>query len=105
RSGSAVLDHRWQFNVTGGSEVTVAINARRSWGTDEYHLQYSTNGSTWSDLTQLAPASSLNVTRILYDADEPYQMWTIPAATKGTVWIRATDAKSNSDICSLTVDE
>ena len=59
------------------------------------HLQYSTNGTTWADLTKLAPASSLNVTRILYDVDEPYQMWTIPAATKGTVWLRATDAKSN----------
>jgi fibronectin type 3 domain-containing protein len=104
-SNSAKLDHRWQFNVTGGTDVTVGIKAKRSLGTDEYHLQYSTNGSTFSDLTQIVPASSKDVTRILYDADEPYQLWQLPAATKGTVYIRMTDTKSNSDICSLTVDE
>jgi hypothetical protein len=103
--GSAILNQRWQFNVTGGAEVTLAINAHRSWGTDEYHLQYSTNGTTWSDLTKFVPASSLNVTRVLYDAEEPYQIWAMPATTTGTVYIRATDAKSNSDICSLSVDE
>lgn len=105
RSGSAVLDQRWQFNVTAGTDISLVVNAHRSWGTDEYHFQYSTNGSTWSDLTQIVPASSKDVTRVLYDADEPYQMWKLPATTQGNVWIRATDTKSNSDLCTLSVDE
>jgi len=103
-SGTAVTQ-RWQFNVTGGTEVTVAINAHRRWGSDEYKLQYSTNGSTWLDMTQIVPASSRSVTRVGYDADEPYQMWRLPAATRGTVYVRATDTKSNTDVCALTVDE
>jgi hypothetical protein len=103
-SGTAV-SQRWQFNVTGGSEVTFAINARRTWGTDEYRLQYSTNGSTWLDMAQIVPASSRSITRVNYDADEPYQMWRLPSTTKGTLYVRATDTEVNSDLCSLIVDE
>ncbi|MGA2496903.1 MAG: Ig-like domain-containing protein [Tepidisphaeraceae bacterium] len=117
-SSSRVLDQRWQFNVTGGTEVTACINAWRASGADEYALSYSTNGTTWSNMTQIVPASSLSVTRIgtplTYgtttpvgaDPGEPYQMWLLPASTKGTVWIRATQtAKTYTVPSSLAVDE
>ncbi len=113
-SSSRVLDQRWQFNVTGGTEVTVCMNAWRASGADEYALSYSTNGSTWSSMTQIVPASSLSVTRIGTpiaggtgaDPAEPYQMWLLPAATKGTVWIRATQTTKTYTVPSaLAVDE
>jgi hypothetical protein len=107
------LDQRWRFNVTGGSDVTLAINAWRSFSNqstgDEYHMQYSTDGATWSDLTRLVPSGSKDITRTKFEANEPYQMWALPAGTKGTVWIRATDTingSSSSEILdTLTVDE
>ena len=112
-SGSA-LDQRWQFKVTGGTEVTVCMNAWRASGPDEYALAYSTNGSTWNSMTQIVPASSLGVTRIGTpiaggvgaDPAEPYQMWLLPASTKGTVWIKATQTtKAGTGLSALAVDE
>jgi hypothetical protein len=85
--------------------VSLAINARRVWADDEYKLQYSTNGSTYLDMIRIVPASSLSVTRINYDSDEPYQMWRLPATIKGTIYIRATDSNSGTNIGTLTVDE
>ena len=107
RSGVSDFEQRWQFNVTGGTDVTFAIKARRTWGPDEFHLQYSTNGgSTWLDMTRLVPTSSLDITRVLHDADQPYQIWALPATTRGTVWVRATDVGSaDASLETLGVDE
>jgi VCBS repeat-containing protein len=104
RSGSTTLDQRWQFNVTGGSQVTVCVDGWHPTGTDEYNLTYSTNNSTWSNMTPIVPNSSLNITRYLCDAGEPYQMWLLPATTKGTIYIRATNDMTNSVIGSLAID-
>ena len=59
----------------------------------------------WLDLTRLVPGSSKNVTRIVYDADEPYQIWGLPADLVGRIWIRATDDINGSDRGSLIVNE
>jgi hypothetical protein len=111
-SSGADVDQRWKFtNVPAGADQTLAINAWRSFsnpGTgDEYHLQYSTNGSTWSDLTLLAQRGSKDVTRTHFDADQPYQLWALPASLSGTVYIRATDVNpgGTETIDTLTVDE
>ena len=111
-SSGADVDQRWRFNVTGGSDVTLAINAWRSFsnpGTgDEYHPQYSTDGATWTDLALMAPTlrGSHDITRTRFEANEPYQLWALPAATKGTVYIRATDTISSDTVLdTLTVDE
>lgn len=114
---AADVDQRWTFNVTPGANTAdpnnllVAINAWRSFsnpGTgDEYHLQYSTNGSTWADLTRLESNSSRDVTRTRWDAGEPYQLWALPPTLSGTVYLRATDVNTSGTetVDTLTVDE
>ncbi|MFI5380140.1 MAG: Ig-like domain-containing protein [Tepidisphaerales bacterium] len=113
-NSSNILDQRWQFNVAAGTEVTVCMNAWRASGADEYALAYSTNGTTWSSMTQIVPRSSLAITRIATpipggagaDPAEPYQMWLLPANTQGTVWIRATQTtKPYTGPSALAVDE
>lgn len=106
------VDQRWTFNIpVSTADHLLAINAWRSFsnpGTgDEYHLQYSTNGSTWSDLNRLVTASSRDVTRTRFDANQPYQLWTIPSTVSGTVYIRATDVNTSGTETAdtLTVDE
>jgi len=106
------VDQRWTFtNVPAGNDMTLAINAWRSFsnpGTgDEYHLQYSTNGSTWSDLTLLAQRGSKDITRTHFDANEPYQLWAFPTGLSGTLYIRATDVNTSGTETAdtLTVDE
>jgi hypothetical protein len=110
-SAAADVDQRYTFNVTPGNDLTLAVNAWRSFsnpGTgDEYHPQYSTNGSTWSDLTQIVARSSKDVTRTRFEADEPYQMWALPSTLSGTVYVRLTDVNTSGTetVDTLTVDE
>jgi hypothetical protein len=116
-SSGTDVDQRWTFNVTPGANTTdpsnliLAINAWRSFsnpGTgDEYHLAYSTNNSTWTDLTRLVPNSSKDVTRTRSDAGEPYQFWALPPTLSGTVYIRATDVNTSGTETAdtLSVDE
>jgi hypothetical protein len=106
------VDQRWKFtNVPAGTDATVAINAWRTFsnpGTgDEYLLQYSTDNVTWKDLTLLAQRGSNHVARTRFEANQPYQLWALPASTSGTVYIRATDTTtSGTDVVdTLTVDE
>lgn len=110
-SGSDVV-HTWTFNIAAGTaDHLLAINAWRSFsnpGTgDEYHLQYSANGSTYADLTQLVTRSSKDITRTRNDAGEPYQLWAIPASVSGAVTIRVTDVNTSGTetVDTLTVDE
>ncbi len=114
-NASLVLDHRWQFNVTGGTEVTVCINGWRAAGADEYRLRYNTNnGSTWYDMTQIVPRSSLSITRngipisggTGADPAEPYQMWLLPPGTSGPVYVRVTQTTKPYTVPSvLAIDE
>jgi hypothetical protein len=116
-SSGTDVDQRWTFNVTPGAatadpnNLILAINAWRSFsnpGTgDEYHLAYSTNNSTWTDLTRVVPNSSKDVTRTRADAGEPYQFWQLPPTLSGTVYIRATDVNTSGSETAdtLTVDE
>ena len=109
---AADVDQRYTFTgVTPGADMTLGLNAWRSFsnpGTgDEYHPQYSTNGSTWSDLTQIVPRSSKDVTRTRFEANEPYQLWALPATLAGTVYVRLTDVNpgGTETVDTLTVDE
>ncbi len=101
----STLTEQWGFNVTGGTEVTFAINAKRNWNTNEYKFQYSTNGSTWSDMTQIVAASSRSVTRAGYDPAEPYQMWRLPATTSGTLYVRPVSTDTESGGWAIVADE
>lgn len=102
--GVSKLTQAWRFNVTASpvGEVTFGIRAKRSWGLNEYLFAYSTNGGTsYTNMTALK-----DVTRVLYDVDEPYQLFTLPTTTSGTVWIKATQTNGSDTVLDkLTIDE
>jgi hypothetical protein len=103
-TGSTVTQN-WRFNVTGGTEATFAVNAWRDWASHEYRFQYSTNGSTWSEVTPIVSAASRAVTRTRFDAAQPYQMWRLPSTTNGTVYVRPIVDDSDSLGWRLRADE
>src|SRR4029079_6175057 len=111
-STAADVDQRYTFtNVAAGTDLVLGLNAWTSFsnpGTgDEYHPQYWTKGSTWVDLTQIVARSSRDVTRTRFEANEPYQMWSLPSTVSGTVYIRLTDVNTSGTdaVDTLSVDE
>lgn len=102
-TGSTVTQ-KWSFSVAKGTEATFCVNGFRAWNSHEFKLQYSTNGSTWNNMTPIVSNSSLAITRTAYDADEPCQMWRLPATTSGNLYIKpaVTSSKSN---WSFSIDE
>jgi len=98
-NNTSSAEHRWRFNVTGGTIVTFCVNARCTPG-EKWDFQYSLNGSTWTALK--------NLSRPVYDETEPYETFTMPAGTAGTVWVRLIDADSTAGETALqtaSVDE
>lgn len=77
------LEHRWAFDLpTGGTEVTVTINAWQSVSSDgdTFDFEWSSNGNTWAPMINVSAIS---------DADPV--TFDLPAGTGGTVYIRVTD--------------
>ncbi|HYE18659.1 MAG TPA: Ig-like domain-containing protein [Tepidisphaeraceae bacterium] len=103
-TGSTVTQ-QWRFTVTGGTEATFAVNAWRDWASHEYRFQYSTNGTTWAEMTPMVSSASKAVTRTRFDAAEPYQMWRLPASTNGTVYIKPIVDDSDTLGWRLRADE
>jgi len=82
------LEHKWTFNVTGGTTVTFYVEAHHSYNTenDDFVFAYSTDNSTYTDM--------LTVTKV---TDEPsYQTYVLPSNTSGTVYIRVKDTDQGS---------
>jgi chitodextrinase len=112
-SSGADVDQRYTFTnvLGGGADKVLALNAWRSFtnpGTgDEYHPQYSTDNATWSDLTPIVYRGSKDVTRTRFEANEPYQLWSLPASLSGTLYVRLTDVNTSGTETAdtLTVDE
>jgi hypothetical protein len=77
------LEHRWTFNVTGGSTVTFYLEAYRPSNTDadDFVFAYSTNGSTWTNMVTVTQSSD----------DNTPQTYAMPVGTSGTVYVRVLD--------------
>jgi hypothetical protein len=77
------LEHKWTFNVTGGSAVTFFLNAYHgeSADGDDFSFAYSTNDVDYVELLTLIDTSD----------DGSFQSAPLPPATRGTVYIRVVD--------------
>lgn len=94
------LEHRWTFNVRGGSAVTFSVEAYCSGNTDGdgFVFAYSTNGTTWKDMVTVTKTSD----------DNTPQTFAMPATTKGTVYVRVRDTNrvsGKTSLDTLYVDE
>lgn len=91
----ARLDHRWTFQVAGGTRVEFLARVHRL-GTENMVFSWSTNGSTWTPLVTVDSG-----TEQAWSAD-------LPATVSGTVQVRVTDTvddKNDVDRGSVVVDE
>lgn len=96
-NGRSRLEHKWLFDVTGGSEVTFNIQGYETIGdNDDFIFAYSTDDATYIDLLTISSTSQL------YSA-------ALPAGTSGQIYVRVTDTnrnrRNNSSLDSLFIDE
>jgi hypothetical protein len=77
------LEHKWTFNVAGGSSVALHLQAHRtdSGDGDALVFAYSTDDSTYIDVGTVTKTSD----------DGQYQIFALPASLSGTVYIRVRD--------------
>jgi hypothetical protein len=93
------LEHRWNFNVSSGAQVTVVAQAWRSGsnGSESFDLEYSLNGgSSFSYLMNISSTSSANE-----------QSADIPGAPAGSIILRVNDkyrSSANQSLSSFNVD-
>jgi len=92
------LSHTWTFNVTAGNSSTLSANAWSSGSSDgdEFHFEWSTDGSTWNEAFVVASVDSANL-----------QSAVLTPAPAGTVFVRVTDTdntQGHSATDSLFVD-
>ena len=82
------LTHTWTINVTGGKSVVFNVQAYHSTSSDSDHFAfaYSTNNVKY--------VSMLTVTKTA--DDNCMQAFSLPATTKGKLYIRATDTNHSS---------
>jgi subtilisin family serine protease len=97
----STLDHRYQFNVTGGDQVSFHVSASRVafWPLedDRYLFSYSVNGGTsWTPMVTVAD-----------DPAGTYQTFVLPGGTQGQVLVRVEDTDStpgNTGLDRLFID-
>ncbi len=94
----SALTHTWTLSVTPGASVTFYVQAYHSANTENDHFlfAYSTDNSTFT--------SMLTVTNTAADG---YQTFSLPPASVGTLYIRATDTdatRGNTALDTLYVD-
>jgi hypothetical protein len=76
-------EHRWTFSLpSGGTEVTVSVNAWQSVSSDgdTFDFAWSPNGSNWTHMFNVADTS-----------DGAPVTFALPAGTGGTVYLRVKD--------------
>ncbi|MBN2491480.1 MAG: hypothetical protein JXQ29_11585 [Planctomycetes bacterium] len=82
-SRTSHLEHRWSFQITGGTAVSFHVKAYRTNSSDgdAFVFAYSTNGVDYFDLLTVTKTSD----------DRQYQSAALPASLRGTVHIRVRD--------------
>ncbi len=98
RKRYSYLEHKWLFNVDGGTTVTFHLEAARpaSSDGDDFVFSYSTDNATFIDLLTVASA-----TEQVYSAS-------LPSGTSGPVYIRVVDTARSwdgLDLDSIAIDE
>jgi len=85
RKTYSYLEHKWNFNVSGGSTITFYLEAYRTNNAegDNFVFAYSTDGATYTNLVTVASA-----TEQVYSA-------ALPNTISGTVYIRVLDTDRN----------
>jgi hypothetical protein len=77
------LDHRWTFDIAGGSSATFFLQAHHT-GTEDFMFSYSLNGTSWTNMIQVTKTVD----------DDSYQTFSLPSGVSGTVLIRVVDMDS-----------
>ena len=77
------LEHRWAFNVTGGSSVAFHL---RAWKTaspdnDDFQFAWSDDGVNYTPMMTVTATSDPG----------SYSVFSLPASTSGTVYVRVVD--------------
>ncbi len=98
RKRYSYLEHKWLFNVDGGTTVTFHLEASRPANSDgdNFTFAYSTDNISYVDLLTIASA-----TEQVYSAP-------LPSGTSGAVYIRVIDTNRAWDAISLdaiSIDE
>ena len=99
RNRYSYLQHTWQFDVLGGSAVTLFANAYSSGSSDgdSFTFAYSSNGIDFTPMFTVTSTQTSN-----------QQTFALPASTVGTVYIRVTDTDqtaANRALDSIYVDQ
>lgn len=89
----SLLDHTWIFNVVGGEQVELVVEAHRDGveAADEFIVAYSTDNIAFTTLGAIAKLS---------DDDVP-QLFALPAGLQGPVYVRVADADRSPGIAAL----
>ncbi len=93
------LEHRWSFNVTGGAAVAFHL---RAWKTassdnDDFEFAWSDDGVNYTPMMTVTATSDPGT----------YSVFSLPATTSGTVFVRVTDtdrSAGSNDRDSIFVD-
>jgi autotransporter-associated beta strand protein len=84
------LEHKWSFNVTGGTTVTFNIEAYHTLNSegDDFVFAYSTTGAngTYTDMLTVTKTAD----------DNAIQSYSLPPGTSGTVHVRVLDTDQTS---------
>lgn len=91
------LQHQWNFNVSGGSQVVFYLEAYHDSSVEDFVFQYSTNnGSSWSTITTVV------------DSSEIAQSFNLGGNVAGDVLVRVLDtdrSRNEATIDSIYIDE
>ena len=93
------LEHKWVFDVSGGSTVTFNVKAYHSVSSDgdDFVFAWSNDDVNYTDM--------LTVTKTADDGS--YQSFSLPAGTSGTVYVRVLDtdqSQGNRPLDTVFVD-
>ncbi len=99
QSRYSFLEHKWRFDVRGGSAVTVFARAyvSASEDGDEISFAYSSDDGTYTEMFAVMKTSD----------DGSYQAYVLPPSTSGTLYLRVIDSDrtpGNRSLDSITVD-
>jgi PKD repeat protein len=98
RKTYSYLEHKWNFDVSSGSDITFYLEGYRSNNSDgdNFTFEYSTDDVTYLPLVTIASAT-----------EQTYST-SIPNTTSGTVFVRVSDTNrswGNLSFDNITIDE
>lgn len=92
------LEHRWQFDVSGGSNPTFGVETHHNSAVENFDFEFSTDGSNWTLMLTVTKTAD----------NDAAQTFALPDSTSGTVLVRAVDtdrSRKESTLDTLFVDE